>query len=125
MKNFKTLLLSASTLLLLAACGTDTAEEDTAVTEDTTEEVAEQPISADDIDTFTVEELSEYDGKDGNEAYVAINDVVYDVTEANGWVDGVHEGGIEAGNAYDNEVIEGAPHGDSVLDGLPVVGTIE
>lgn len=124
MNKFKTLLLSASTLLLLAACGTDTAEEGT-VTDDQTEEAVEQPISADDIETFTVEELSEYDGKDGNEAYVAINDVVYNVTDANGWVDGVHEGGIEAGNAYGNDVIEGAPHGDSVLDGLPVVGTME
>lgn len=124
MKNFKSILLSASTLLLLAACGTDTAEEEGAVTEDQTEEAAEQPISADDIETFTTEDLSEYDGKDGNPAYVAVNDVVYDVTNANGWEDGVHEGGIESGNAYGDEIDE-APHGDSVLDGLEVVGTLE
>lgn len=124
MKNFKTILLSASTLLLLAACGTDTAEEDTAVTEDATEEVEEQPIAADDLDTFTAEELAEFDGKDGNEAYVAVNKVVYDVTDANGWEDGVHEGGIEAGNVYTEEIDE-SPHGDSVLEGLPVVGTLE
>lgn len=81
-------------------------------------------ITADDIDFFTADELTEYNGKDGNPAYVAVGDVVYDVTDAVGWEDGVHEGGIEAGNVYDEEDFSG-PHGTEVLEELPIVGTIE
>ncbi len=128
MNTLKKLVLSGSTLFLLAACSGET--DDTAVEEvpeDTTEqtdEAADDVITADDIDYFTADELTEYNGKDGNPAYVAVGDVVYDVTDAAGWEDGVHEGGIEAGNVYDEEDFSG-PHGTEVLEELPIVGTIE
>ncbi|HFM5626370.1 TPA: cytochrome B5, partial [Enterococcus faecium] len=58
------------------------------------------------------------DGQDGSQAYVAVGDVVYDVTDAEGWEDGVHEGGIEAGNVYAEEDFEESPHGTEVLDNV-------
>ncbi len=148
MNTLKKLLLSGSTMLLLAACGGETTEEpavedapadpteqieeaeDTAeqTEEDTTGQTEEDPneqISADDLELFTEEEIAEYNGQDGNPAYVAVEDVVYDVTDANGWENGVHEGGIEAGNVYTEADFEGSPHGTEVLDNVPIVGTID
>lgn len=65
------------------------------------------------------------DGQDGSQAYVAVGDVVYDVTDAEGWEDGVHEGGIEAGNVYAEEDFEESPHGTEVLDNVPIVVTVD
>lgn len=42
--------------------------------------------------TFTREELKKYDGQNGNPAYVAINNRVYDVTHIPAWQDGTHHG---------------------------------
>lgn len=129
MNTLKKLVLSGSTLFLLAACGGET--EDPAVDEmpeDTTEQTEEDAtdvITADDLEFYTVDEIAEYDGQDGSQALIAVGDVVYDVTDANGWEDGVHEGGIEAGNVYDEEDFEAGPHGTEVLDNVPTVGTVD
>lgn len=40
---------------------------------------------------FTLEELTQYDGSNGKPAYVAVNGLVYDVTNVKGWKDGVHK----------------------------------
>jgi predicted heme/steroid binding protein len=133
MNKLKTFLLSISALLVLAACG-DTATEDPAVEEPATETPAtEAPAEEDDAtstveegvstDIITQEELAEADGQDGNPAYVAINGVVYDVTDNDAWVNGEHQG-LQAGQDYTTEIDE-APHGDTVLPDLPVVGTLE
>jgi cytochrome b involved in lipid metabolism len=34
---------------------------------------------------FTLEELAQFNGKDGNPAYVAVNGKVYDVTDVPAW----------------------------------------
>ena len=72
--------------------------------------------------TFTAAELSKYNGQNGNPAYVAVSGVVYDVTNAKGWSNGTHKNGVTAGKDLTKE-INSAPHGLSVLSGLPVVGT--
>ena len=75
---------------------------------------------------FTTEELATYNGKDGQPAYVAVNGVVYDVTDVPEWANGEHANGqLTAGQDLTEEITNESPHGLSVLDDLPVVGTLE
>lgn len=72
---------------------------------------------------FTLDELKKYNGLNGTPAYVAVNGVVYDVTNAEKWKNGKHEGvtaGVDLSNA-----ISSSPHGISILNKLPVVGTLK
>ena len=73
---------------------------------------------------FTLEELAEYDGLEGREAYVAVDGVVYDVTGSDMWDEGGHNG-FQAGQDLSEEIKEVSPHGVSVLERMPVVGTLE
>lgn len=122
MNKLKTLVLSASTVFLLAACGGETTEEPATDTqEDTTEQTTEDTATQ---ETFTVDELSEYNGQDGNPAYVAVDGVVYDVTDNDAWTEGEHAGEQLAGTDA-TDIIAESPHDDSVLEDLPVVGDLE
>lgn len=72
---------------------------------------------------FTLEELAQYNGKDGNPAYVAVNGKVYDVTDVPAWRGGSHQSvsaGVDA-----TEFITKSPHGTSVLNGLKIVGKLK
>jgi len=69
---------------------------------------------------FTKDDLAKYNGKNGNAAYVAYKNVVYDVTNNNQWVNGQHNG-HHAGSDL-TQAISASPHGDKVFKDLPVVG---
>lgn len=73
---------------------------------------------------FTLDELKKYDGKNGNKAYVAVDGVVYDVTNVDAWKNGEHKNGITAGNDLSEEINK-SPHGKDVLEELPVVGKLK
>ena len=72
---------------------------------------------------LTVDELAAYNGKDGKPAYVAVNGVIYDVTNNRAWQNGAHQG-YNAGMDL-TDALGKAPHGDSVLKDLPVVGKLK
>jgi predicted heme/steroid binding protein len=69
---------------------------------------------------FTLDELAEYDGRDGRSAYVAYEGTVYDVTESAMWDEGDHESLHQAGGDLTAEHEE-APHDVYVTD-FPEVG---
>lgn len=73
--------------------------------------------------TFTLAELAEYDGLEGRKAYIAVDGIVYDVTDADNWSNGSHMGTHLAGTDA-TETILSSPHGKSVLEDLPTVGTL-
>ncbi len=69
---------------------------------------------------FTIEELSKYNGKDGNPAYAAVDGVVYDMTE-------VFENGTHFGHLAGEELTEGfyKKHVKSQITKYPVVGILQ
>ncbi|WP_119326761.1 cytochrome b5 domain-containing protein [Companilactobacillus musae] len=72
---------------------------------------------------FTLEELKQYNGENGQPAYVAIDGVVYDVSDVDPWDGGKHHGNV-AGNDL-SEAIMHSPHKHSVLAKLNEVGKLE
>ena len=74
-------------------------------------------------ETFTIDELSTYTGKDGNPAYIAVDGIVYDVTNVSRWKNGMHNG-FDAGLDLTEEIKTLSPHGISKLKGVPVVGKL-
>jgi predicted heme/steroid binding protein len=80
--------------------------------------------SSTDTQTFTLEELETYDGQNGNPAYVAIDGIVYDVSDVDAWKNGKHKNGLTAGADLTSKLGD-SPHGAKVLEDLPVVGTLE
>lgn len=69
---------------------------------------------------FTLEELSKNNGKNGNPAYVAVNGVVYDVTNNAAWGGATHFG-LAAGTDV-TEQFASCHAGQLVLSKLKVVG---
>lgn len=115
MKKLLMLLLVLVLAVGLMACTTGTGDE--------------EPINGDDpVEegnlVLTSDELAEYDGKDGSPAYIAVDGVVYDVTDSDMWNEGEHNG-FEAGRDLTEEIMDESPHGDSVLDRLTVIGRLE
>ena len=74
------------------------------------------------IKEYTLEELAEYNGKNGT-AYVAYQGNVYDVSNSDLWKGGIHKGHI-AGKDLTEEMGK-APHDPEILKGFPVVGTLK
>ncbi|WP_300382060.1 cytochrome b5 domain-containing protein [Clostridium sp.] len=71
---------------------------------------------------FTLEELSQYDGSNGKAAYVAVEGIVYDLSNEKTWVGGTHFG-LVAGRDYTEEFK--SCHGNNkVLKNLPRVGVL-
>lgn len=96
-------------LLLFPGCSKKKAEEPTPVEEPKLE--------------LTLEELKEFNGKDGKAAYVAVDGVIYDVTNSSRWKNGEHND-FFAGNDLSDGIKNVSPHGVKVLERMPVVGKI-
>jgi len=71
---------------------------------------------------FTLNELSKYNGKNGNPTYVVYKSKVYDVTASSQWIDGDHLG-HEAGKDLTAQM-DFAPHADDVMERFKVVGIL-
>lgn len=89
-----------------------------AVTKDSPTDTQSEDTS--NLKIFTKDELAQYNGENGNDAYVAYKDVVYDVTNHSKWKNGQHNG-KKAGTDL-TKAISSSPHGDKVFEDLPVVG---
>jgi len=72
---------------------------------------------------FRLEELKQYNGRDGRPAYIAYKGKVYDVTESYLWIDGDHQGQHEAGKDLTDEM-KFAPHGEENLERVKPIGIL-
>lgn len=72
---------------------------------------------------YTLEELSEYNGKNGK-VYIAFEGQVYDVSDSYMWEDGIHQGLHDSGQDLTEEMDE-APHGPEIFKDYPVIGTLK
>ncbi len=107
-KHLKILMLLLIASLILVGCSTESPAE-----EPNEEELLE----------LTLEELAQYDGKEGRKAYVAVDGVIYDFTDSDMWGEGEHNG-FEAGKDLTDGIKESSPHGLAVLERMPIVGNL-
>jgi predicted heme/steroid binding protein len=117
-KKLMTIAAIATLMFSLAACAATTTVK-TPVTNNPTP-TTQNPTPT--VKTFTLAQLAKYNGMNGMPAYIAVSGVVYDVTNAKGWSNGSHQG-VSAGQDLTAAITQ-APHGTSVLTGLPVVGKL-
>lgn len=108
--------LVVASSLLLASCASQPQEQKQAETP--AETTVTQELS------LTLEELKQYDGQNGNPAYVAVDGIIYDVSKVRKWKDGKHEMGVTAGQDL-SELIGQSPHGKAILSEATVVGKIK
>jgi len=72
---------------------------------------------------FTLEELSQYDGSDGKEAYVAVSGVVYDVSGIIAWAGGTHFG-LSAGKELTTAFEDCHQGSVELLEKIPRIGIL-
>ena len=112
----KTLALSLISILLLSGCSQPADKISSDENKDSVVVVEELIL--------TTEELSKYDGQDGKSAYIAVDGVIYDVTNVEFWNGGSHNG-YAAGLDLTEEIKNVSPHGVVKLQGLPVIGKLK
>ena len=81
------------------------------------------PINQPNQETFTLEELAKYNGKDGNPAYIAVNGFVYDVTNNAAWAAASHFG-LTAGKDLTRAFNSCHADQPTILNTLKVVGEL-
>ncbi|GAB4030060.1 MAG: hypothetical protein Fur0012_05340 [Elusimicrobiota bacterium] len=77
---------------------------------------------------FTSSELKKYDGTNGMPVYVAVDGVVYDLSNSKYWKTGLHMKQHRAGTDLSEDIKNKAPqsihHGGKILEGMPKVGML-
>ena len=123
--------------LMLSACSPAAPEQPPVQDQPAVETPADDNSSSDDDadddqDTLedgeelemTLEELAEFDGTNGKKAYVAVDGIIYDVTDSEFWKNGAHNG-FQAGRDLTKEIKEISPHGVKNLERVERVGKID
>ena len=118
MKNLSFIIML---LLIFTAC-TNTAPETSQEAPSTTTDTLVESDSPD-LLMLTLEELALYNGKNGQPAYVAVDGIIYDMTNSSLWAQGNHNG-FEAGKDLTEPLNKQSPHGSSKLKNVPVVGEL-
>lgn len=70
-----------------------------------------------------IDELSSFDGKN-KPALVAVNGIIYDVSNSNLWRGGVHRGRHSAGEELTYDIVKDSPHGIRKLQGFRTYGVL-
>jgi predicted heme/steroid binding protein len=73
---------------------------------------------------FTYRELQQFNGEGGKPVYIAYKGNIYDVTGSDLWKTGRHQNRHDAGDDL-TEMLAQAPHGEEMLEKMPVVGRLK
>jgi predicted heme/steroid binding protein/uncharacterized membrane protein len=73
--------------------------------------------------SWTLDELSRFDGKEGRPAYIAYKGIIYDVSGSRPWKNGSHLMKHAAGNDLTNFLMN-APHGEDKILAMPQAGRL-
>jgi len=122
-KIISLLMASLMSVALLAGCGTDNETPSDTPAETPVETPGEMPTEGEEGLEMTIEELAEFDGQNGNKAYIAVDGNIYDVTDLPPWAGGVHND-FPAGKDYTDEIRDVSPHGLTPIEDLEPIGTI-
>ena len=122
MKKISMLIGFFALFMILAACeGTTTTTRDN----DTNGNIVD---NGDNGETewleLTLEELAEFDGREGRRGIIAYEGYLYEVTDSPRWRNGVHEPGITAGNDLTDELNNNIRHGAEMLNRVPRIGEL-
>jgi predicted heme/steroid binding protein len=126
--KLKNLILPMCLLILISGCNqaqksqTSQSNQQTTTKQNTTPQQTTNNQSTTQQKVFTKDELAKYNGQNGKPAYVAVNGVVYDVTNSDMWKNGKHKNQHNAGMDLTNQM-KNAPHGADVFKAMPVVGS--
>ena len=69
-------------------------------------------------------ELQQFNGEGGRPVYIAYKGKIYDVTNSDLWKTGRHQNRHDAGDDL-TEMLAQAPHGEEMLEKMPVVGRLK
>ena len=103
-------------MISMAGCSSSKTSDQNVTPKSNTTNVVKQSL--------TVDQLKKYNGQNGNSAYVAVDGIIYDATNAKNWSNGKHRNGITAGKDLSKDIGK-SPHGKDVLKNLPVVGQLK
>lgn len=116
-----------STTTLTTSTSTDTNAITTTTTSTTTDTSGTTTTTTTSVETtfltFTLAQLSQYNGNGGSTAYIAVLGVVYDVTNAEEWTNGWHKG-VHYAETDATAAFEDSPHSLAFISQLPVVGQL-
>lgn len=119
MKQIRLIGLTLLMMVVFVACAPAEVTEVAPPVETTTDEVPAQDKGL----KLTLEQLKEYDGEDGRPAYVAVDGIIYDVSDSNFWKNGAHNG-FSAGNDLTDAIKTKSPHGVVNLERVPAIGEL-
>ena len=71
---------------------------------------------------MTLEELAKYNGKNGQPSYIAVDGIIYDVSQISAWSKGTHMGYSAGGDL--TEAFKSSPHAMSILDNAVIIGKL-
>ena len=73
---------------------------------------------------FNQKTLAQFNGQDGQPAYVAVDGIVYDLSEIGPWAGGKHYKGLKAGQDL-TDFFANSHHTPKTLKSVPQVGTYQ
>ena len=116
------LLLVAAVALAGCSGGKASPADSSESTVSAADSASNNPTAGEEL-TLTLEQLAAYNGQNGQPAYIAVDGVIYDVTNVPEWKNGLHNG-FTAGLDLTEAIKNTSPHGVSKLSSVPAVGKL-